>query len=177
MSDFNEYTIFMVGTAGLSKALTLIEKNTEMLEKRYSKRYLNESIYRLIKRKKEALDLVGSFEKKEIYRKIKYIVPCEEDGVFGALWQLGEELKMGLKVNLQDIPIDQSVIEICDYMDINPYETDSSGAYVMASETPGFIACELKKMDLSLKLIGYTDTGKARIVYGSTNRYLTKRTN
>ena len=96
------------------------------------------------------------------------------DGVFGALYRLGDMLKTGLRAKLFDIPIDQVTIELCDYVDINPYEADAGGAFIIASDSHGRMLDELNEKGIPAKLIGYTTRDNSRIVLGPTERYLTK---
>lgn len=107
-------------------------------------------------------------------RDVPYLICCSLDGVFGALYRLGDMLKTGLRARLYDIPIDQVTIELCDYMDINPYEADTKGAFLIASDSHGRMLKELKEKGIPAKLIGYTARDNSRIVLGPTERYLTK---
>lgn len=193
MSNLKEYSIIMVGKAAGSTALSILRSKKESLALRYPKRYLLNACERL-EREKAAQDMIteslsgrglsvhfytgkedenGSAILKEKYVDC-YVFCCGFSGVFGMLWNLGEYLKTGLKVNLFDIPIDQAAIELCDFEDINPYESDSTGSYLIAAKEPGRVLETLKEAGVRGRLIGYTTGENARIIVGTTERYLTK---
>ena len=196
MSDYKKYSIIMVGGAACKKALSILDEKREELACRYSKRYLENAEKRLKSEttgmmsasdimdvtgirdfadSKELID--GNTKEDKTAKKCTgeaVVCPCGTAGVFGALWDLGEMLKTGLKVNLYDIPIDQAAIELCDLADINPYEWDSTGAYLIAVTFPGEIMESLKEKGVTCKVIGYTTKENARIITGPSERYLTK---
>ncbi|MBR5177215.1 MAG: hypothetical protein IKW90_00275 [Lachnospiraceae bacterium] len=179
MSDYKKYSIIMVGGAACKKALSILYEKREELACRYSGRYLGNAEKRLKNRvfldSNELID--GNTKEDKTAKKCTgeaVVCPCGTAGVFGALWDLGEMLKIGLKVNLYDIPIDQAAIELCDLADINPYESDSTGAYLIAATFPGEIMESLKEKGVACKVIGYTTKENARIITGPSERYLTK---
>lgn len=153
----------MVGKAAGNMALLILDGKRESIARRYPERYLKNAAERLIQSK------VNS-EKIMDYT----VFPCGTSGVFGALWDLGESLDTGLKINLADIPIDQAAIELCDFEDINPYESDSNGAYLIAAAEPGKVLEALRADGILGKVIGYTTKENARTIIGPTERYLTK---
>ena len=167
MSEKTEYTIIMIGSAAGSKAFSLLEEKWEELKARYPERYLKAARARIT----EELRQIDSNQRNATS---SHIMECGEDGVFGALWRLGEELSTGLEVNLYDIPIDQAVIELCDHEDINPYEADSTGAYLVATATPGSILKSLEEQVITARIIGYTTAENAKVIKGPTVRYLTR---
>ena len=159
--------ICMYGYAGESGARKLARNNLEKLSSRFSQSFINE--YLLAKRVDEFSDIV-CMTKGETY------IPDEvadsevrvtlKDGVYKALWQLGETLASGLEVNQFDIPVLQETIEICELLDVSPYEMETDGyLYVMPDgETP-----------IVGKLIGKTRYDNDRVVYmREVTRYLNK---
>ena len=124
--------ICMYGYAGDIGAEDLASKNIEKMKERFSPSFIRDYILK---------DNAGSNEKcicingseyipdeiidSEIYLQIK-------DGVYQTLWTLGEMLASGLEVEQLKIPIKQETIEICEILDISPYEIPSRGyVYVM----------------------------------------------
>ncbi|WP_434310252.1 hypothetical protein [Hominifimenecus sp. rT4P-3] len=91
--------------------------------------------------------------------------PIGTGGIFGALWRLGEAAGTGLYVELSRIPVRQDTIEICEILDVTPYQLLSSGTLFFVENgnwTEGTI-------------IGRTDGNKGRVVAGAEGiRYLTK---
>ena len=160
-----EKTIIMVGNGASSAALDILKNNKEDLEKRYSLSYLENARTRLEEEKKLSASGIESCNLVSF--------ACSSGGVFEALWKLGEAMDTGLMVEQSQIPILQCTIELCDYMDINPYEADSDGCILLVTDEPGRILDRLSE-DGRVAVIGYTTDTKARIIKGSTVRYLTK---
>lgn len=50
-----------------------------------------------------------------------------EGGIFGALWEMAESSGVGLEIDLKKLPIRQETVEICNLLDLNPYELISGG--------------------------------------------------
>lgn len=59
---------------------------------------------------------------------------ASEGGIFAALWELGERSGIGLTIDLMKLPIRQETVEVCEYLNVNPYELLSGGCLVMAAE-------------------------------------------
>lgn len=87
-----------------------------------------------------------------------------EDGVFGALWRLGEAAGTGLWVDLARIPILQETIEICEMADVSPYELPWGG-FLWLAENGAWSGGTV---------IGHTTQDSARVVESRWGiRYLT----
>ena len=170
MSNTEELTIMMAGSAACRVALDLLSKERDELKARYSARYLENAGEKLkngILSNTALEQLIGEISPKAF-------VLCGKKGVFSALYELGGTLGCGLKAELFSIPIDQPAIELCDLKDINPYESDSTGSVVFAAENPGAAAQTAEKLGIKLYLLGYTTKQKAKIVVSETERYLTE---
>ena len=87
-----------------------------------------------------------------------------EDGVFGALWRLGEAAGTGLWVDLARIPLLQETIEICETADVSPYELPWGG-FLWLAENGAWSGGTV---------IGHTTQDSARVVESRWGiRYLT----
>ena len=65
---------------------------------------------------------------------------CREvgrEGVLRSLWKMGEELELGMEVHIKKIPIRQETIEICEHLDLNPYQLYGQGAILAAVPEKG----------------------------------------
>jgi len=169
MSQTKEYTIVMAGSAACRAALDILIKEREGFNKRYSTRYIENAEEKLKK---------GIISENTLEHIIEVLTPkafslCGKEGVFSALYELGEALGCGLRIGLYDIPIEQSAIELCDLKDINPYESDSTGNIILAVKDAGAAAERAEKLGIVLKVLGYTTAANARIVAADTERYLT----
>lgn len=97
-----------------------------------------------------------------------------EGGIFGALWELAEASKVGLSVQLKEIPIRQETIEICEYFGLNPYELIGSGSMLMAAADGAGLAEELKANGIPAAVIGKITDGSDRVlINGEHRRFLT----
>jgi hydrogenase maturation factor len=170
MSNTEELTIMMAGSAACRAALDLLSKEHDELKARYSARYLENAGEKL----KNGILSNTALEQLIEVLSPKSFVLCGKKGVFSALYELGETVGCGLKVQLYSIPIEQPTIELCDLKDINPYESDSTGSVVFAVENPGAVAQTAEKLGIKLHLLGYSTKQKAKIVVSETERYLTR---
>ena len=98
-----------------------------------------------------------------------------EGGIFGALWEMGSGSGCGLEADLKKIPIRQESVEICEYFDINPYLSMSSGSMLIASPDGAGLVKKLKAAGIPASVIGRMTPGNDRIVRnGEEVRYLDK---
>ena len=89
-----------------------------------------------------------------------------DGGLFGALWEVCEELNAGCSVRLLDVPLDQHVVEILEYAGENPYEVASAGCLLIAAEETEMFGEGTE--------IGTITNGNARVLLiGEKKRYLT----
>ena len=96
-----------------------------------------------------------------------------EGGIFGALWELGEASDLGLEVDLKKLPIRQETVEICNYLDLNPYALISSGSLLIATDHGSQLVSELDKAGISAAVVGHTTDGNCRVVRNEEDtRYL-----
>ena len=167
---YREKTIIMAGLAASRAALSILEDRKEELKLRYPGRYLKDARTEL---KNGFVDTDIIEELKEKYENI-CLVPCGSGGIFAALWELGELLDTGLMIESDRISVAEPGIELCDHSDISPYEAESEGAYIIASEEPGKILRFFKEKNVRSVAIGWTMEKKARIVKGCSERYLTR---
>jgi len=168
MSYNEELAVMMAGSAACRAALDLLSAKGTELKERYSARYLENAENKL----KNGIIPESTIGQLMTELAPKAFLCCGKEGVFAALYALGETLGCGLKADLYSIPIEQPAIELCDIEDINPYETDSTGSFVFASENPGAAIKAAESFGIKLHLLGYTTSQKARIVVAETERYL-----
>lgn len=96
-----------------------------------------------------------------------------EGGVFGALWELGGRMGVGLSIDLKKIPVKQETIEICEFFDINPYELLSGGSLLLAVEDGVSLVERLGEQGTPACVIGKSIRGNDRVVInGEETRFL-----
>ncbi len=103
----------------------------------------------------------------------KTIVPLSEGGVFAGLWKLAERTKSGLSVDLRKIPLRQETVEVCEMYGLNPYRLQSTGAYLLVSDSSERILRDLNAADIPVGIIGRLTEGNDRIIINEDEkRYL-----
>ena len=65
---------------------------------------------------------------------VRYCREISAGGIYGALWEAGEELGLGMKVVNNAIPLRQEVLEILELSDESPYECGSAGSWLIVSD-------------------------------------------
>lgn len=104
-------------------------------------------------------------------------VACMHDasngGIFGALWELGEQAQTGFEVELRKIPVRQETIEICEQLRVNPYQLNSMGCVVLISEEGHNIVRALSDAGIPAQVVGRTMPGRDRVLLNEDEkRYL-----
>lgn len=95
---------------------------------------------------------------------VKTMLPVEEGGVFGALWELAEGAGLGLEVQARDIPVRQETIEICELYHKNPYLLPSAGSLLMVTGQGERLKWELAQAGISAEIIGRLTEGNDRVL-------------
>lgn len=96
-----------------------------------------------------------------------------EGGIFGALWEIAESSGCGLEIDLNDIPVKQETVEICEVFNINPYALISSGSMLITAPNGSDIVRELKKAGINAAVIGKVTKGNDRVIInGDEKRFL-----
>lgn len=163
----NEYDIVMIGDTGLEGTAVLAVENEEELHKRFTGAYIDKAkayIKELVIVREAAAAATHG---------MKAMHDTSKGGVFGALWELGENLKCGMEINLRSIPIRQETVELCEYFDLNPYFINSLGGLLVVTEDGEGLAGKIRNMGKTAAVIGRTDRGHQRtIVNNDEKRYL-----
>lgn len=155
----DKHQIVITGSVGLSGAYTLLREYYEELHKRYSCDFL-EPVFGYP-------DMFSCQREQELLKELPYdcFAKASYGGIFGALFQLAYEMDMGIRVDLERIPICQQVIEIAEFFQLNPYLLHSYGSLVIATLNGERLVSELKRQGLLAVVAGYVTKEKARIVY------------
>ncbi len=161
------YDIVVTKYIGMEGASLIASKKEDMLRERFPKALIEE---------------VKGFEKylsilPEAATAIKsgagLMTDIREGGIFASLWELSKLAGTGLTIDIKKIPMKQSVVEICNYLQINPYELLSTGSLLLAVEDGEALTEELLSMDIPAAVIGkLTDSNDKVIVNDEEIRYL-----
>lgn len=161
--------IILVGGTGTKGALKLIKENYDRLRETLSDRFLKEA----------EIKLEESFERAGIaFEDTSFEVGCvrklDRFGIYGGLYELGEERNVGVTVDIKDIPISQEIIEICEVLQVNPYTMDSEPAFLAAVKDGHRVVYELRQKGYEASFIGIeTDLKKRVVKYPDNERFLT----
>ena len=153
------YSALMAGVAGISGIRQLIEQNKDKVSERYSEDFINKASG------KEEEIFIGSIVNILRQQGIDcYMHDVSEGGIFGALWDMCEYGHMGLDVDIRSIPVRQEIIEICELLNINPYELESMGCLLMTADNDCDIINILNSHDIKASVIGHLTKGNQRIL-------------
>lgn len=87
-----------------------------------------------------------------------------EGGIFGGLWQLGEQNNVGLVVDLKKIAVKQETIEVCEFFDVNPYKMLSGGSLLMTTSQGASLVIALEEKGIPAVIIGRTAKNHDRLI-------------
>ena len=93
-----------------------------------------------------------------------------EGGVFGALWEIAESSGVGLEIDLKTIPVKQETIELCEFVDMNPYQMISGGALLMVTDNGYDLVKALEKENIKGTVIGKITDNNDRVVINEDER-------
>lgn len=167
---FADRDIVMIGFAGLAGSVQLAEQEKENLLSRYPEVFIKNSIAQrvLLQKIPEAATALMSDE--------CALFHLGEAGVFAGLWKMAQIAGVGLEIECKQIPIKQETVEICNFLDINPYELLSTGSALVIVPNGYRLIHALQKLEIPAKQIGVTTSGNDRIVInGEERRFLEKR--
>lgn len=85
-------------------------------------------------------------------------------GIFAALWELAEGAGVGLEIDLKKIPVKQETIEVCEALELNPYELHGAGALLMTCSNGHDLVRELEQHGIPAVVIGKIKRGKDRVI-------------
>ncbi len=159
------FYLVLVGNTAAEGTILLKEKHHEELEKKYSKQFLDSS------------ELEKSFYPETVIREIGKLSPvmfaAGEGGIFAALWKLLENLHLGMEIELPKIKLDPLTVEICETLDISPYELNGGGAVIAVTDVPEAAVAVCTGAGVRASVIGVLKKGNDRlIINGDEKRFL-----
>lgn len=129
----------------------------------------------LVERAKQFEESLSVLEEAEIARTagVHAMQDLSQGGIFGALWEFAETSDIGMEIDLKRIPIRQETVEICDYLDVNPYGLISGGSLLLAAPDGEEVLLRLKEKNISAAIIGRVTKEKGRKLHNDGEvRYL-----
>ena len=160
--------IVILNELGIAGALRILDIKKEIREK------FTPSFLTPLEQKKKhifATDVI----KQVLQHSVQAIHPIGTEGLLGALWNMGEVQKVGMEIDIKQIPIMQEVIEITECVSINPYQLNSIGSILVMTEDGNALVESLRKQGYTAAKIGKIIDTTERVVYnGSDKRFLDK---
>lgn len=159
--------IVMTKWAGTEGTARLTNRCREQLLKRYPAHFLDEAA---------AFDRYLSIvPEAAVARKsgVGAVCAAGEGGVFHALWTLAERAGTGLEVFLKKIPIRQETVEVCNMLDVNPYEMAANGSLLCVTREGEALAESFRREGIPAEVIGFlTGENDRVIINGEERRFL-----
>ena len=167
--------IVAIGAAGLYGTRILVEKRYDRLLPFFSARFLCEAA---AVSEKYSISPDGMEKESRAYRMAREagahgLFVVGRGGFLTALWKFCEASQVGLVADLRKVPIRQETIEVCEVLDVNPYNLLSGGAFIAALPSgEGFVDALLRE-GIMTAVIGCANDQNARKLYsGEGFRYL-----
>lgn len=159
--------IVMTKWAGMEGAAVLARKGREELLSKYKSE--------LIDKAEDLSNYISVIKEASIAKEngALYMHDATSSGVYGALWELSCGIKHGIEIDLQQIPIKQEIVEVCEFYDINPYLLPSRGVLLIVVENGLKLVEELNKSHIGAAVIGKVCDHNNKVIYNDDEmRYL-----
>lgn len=142
---------------GIAGTVIMLDRKKEELANRFPKSFLAgmsgfEELYPVINEAAAAVDS-GVAAMHDISR----------GGIMQALWEAASSADVGLEIKLDDIPVRQETIELCELFNLNPYEMLSTGSLIMITEDGERLVSELSHRGVESAVIGRATDRNERI--------------
>lgn len=96
-----------------------------------------------------------------------------EGGIFAALWELAEAAGVGLTIDMKKIPLRQETVEVCELLNVNPYELLSGGCLIMTTQDGTGLVAALEAEQIPAVIVGkITDSNDRLILNEDEVRYM-----
>ena len=103
------------------------------------------------------------------------IFTTERRGLLGALWEMGEFYNSGFSIDMMKIPLRQETVEICEFLELDPYSLPSRGCVLLITTDPVRLKDTLAQAGIQAVIAGALTDSNARVLrIGEKVRYLDK---
>ena len=148
--------IIMTKWCGLCGTALLAEHYKEALCTRYTRGFIEKA--------EQFSDKISVLKEAELAKEAGALCmhTAAEGGIFGALWELAEQINCGMDVDIRKIPIKQETVEICEYFDCNPYQLRAEGSLLLVSKKAEQLCDVLQNAGIPAAVIGEVKEGNDR---------------
>ncbi len=162
-----DYDIVVAGYIGMEAAGLIATRKEEELSARFPKWLIED-----VKKYKDHISIAEA-ARMATEHGTAFMHDVGEGGIFAALWELGQRAGSGLTIDIKKIPMRQSVVEICNHYDLNPYELLSQGCLLIVTKDGETLAEKFIEADIPAAVIGkMTDSNDRIIENGEEIRYM-----
>lgn len=163
--------IVLIGGVGTEGALRILNMREEELGKRFIPNFFSG-----LKKCNQELVVMDGL-KMAIEAKAVALHQLSDGGILAGLWELGEAANLGLEVDLKKMTIRQDVIEVCEFVGVNPYQLSSIGSVLVVLEEGEAFVEKLQKEQIVSSVIGRTTDKNERVILnGGEKRFLDRPT-
>jgi hydrogenase maturation factor len=150
--------IVMTKYAAMEGSALIASNRASELKTRYSTDFLRGA--------SEMMKDISILKEAEIAKKcsISAMHDVHQGGVYGALWELTSAAGIGMEIYLEEVPIRQETVEICEFYDLNPYKLLSGGSLLIVAENGHDLVRALENAGVPAAVIGKTTKEQSRIV-------------
>lgn len=164
---YKGYDILVTGFIGMDAVSLIAHAREKQLFDRFPKTFVMQA-----KEFEQTLSAVDT-AKRILTMEDTILLPIREGGIFATLWTLAGKTGAGLTVDLKKIPMKQTVVEISNYYDLNPYEMLSTGCLLLVSKDGEALSDALLANHIQSQIIGrVTDSNDKVIENADETRYL-----
>lgn len=148
--------IIMTKWCGLCGTALLAEHYKEALCTRYTKSFIEKA--------EQFSDKLSVLKEAELAKEagVLFMHAAAEGGIFGALWELAEQIGCGMDIDIRKISIKQETVEICEYFDCNPYQLRAEGSLLLVSKQAEQLCDVLQNAGIPATVIGEVKEGNDR---------------
>lgn len=94
----------------------------------------------------------------------KLMHDVSDGGIFGALFEVSERLRMGFDIDFKAIPVRQEIMEASTFLKVNPYRMKSSGSLLIVCANGNEMVSELNDNGIPACVIGRFTDNKDKII-------------
>jgi len=160
--------ILVTGYVADAGAAILYKKKREELLKRFSESYLWKVVDRQAIENAQKEKLLPCLKADDVY-----INQLGASGIYKGLWDMTKAYNVGFRIVQKEIPIHQETIEICNFVDVNPYALFSEGNLLIVTKDSHTIMEKAAELNVPITKIGYTTKALKKVfIRGDEERFL-----
>jgi len=157
--------VIITGYAGLEGTDMLIRRHGRELRGRYTDGYLHGiDVFFVGSCLKNEVDILWESYDAKVDSLPPVLHDVSEGGVLGALWELAEYLSCGLEIDMKSIPLKQLTVEVCEFLDIDPYVLRTCGSLLVVTDEADAVLEYFHGNDIPARDIGVITAGKKRVL-------------